>query len=104
MTSIFVGNLSYEATDYELRTAFEKFGHVSGVQLMTDRDSGKSRGFAFVRMPNLEDADEAITRMNGKTLCGRTITVSEANDRGEVRQRILPKVPNIFDLLSAQTA
>ncbi|MBT5017537.1 RNA-binding protein [Planctomicrobium sp.] len=101
MTSIFVGNLSFDATDYDLRTAFEKYGHVSGVQLVTDRDTGKSRGFAFVRMPNLDDADEAIARMNGASVCGRSITVSEANERGSDReeQNTRPKVPNIFELI-----
>lgn len=101
MTSIFVGNLSYDATDYDLRTAFEKYGHVSGVQLVTDRNTGKPRGFGFVRMPNLDDADEAIARMNGASVCGRSITVSEANERGSDREeeRSRPSAPNIFELI-----
>jgi RNA recognition motif-containing protein len=101
VTSIFVGNLSYDATDYDLRTAFEKYGHVSGVQLVTDRNTGKPRGFAFVRMPNLDDADEAITRMNGASVCGRAISVSEANERGGDRQeqKSAPKVRNILELI-----
>ena len=101
MTSIFVGNLSYDATDRDVRSAFEQYGHVSGVQIMTDRTTGKPRGFAFVRMPNLEDADEAIIRMNGRQICGRTVSVSEANDRGSDREAPRPKTntPNIFELI-----
>ena len=99
MTSIFVGNLSYDATDSDLRSAFERFGHVSGAQVITDRSSGKPRGFGFVRMPNLDDADEAIARMNGHQICGRPITVSEANDRNEEREVAQPKVPNILELI-----
>lgn len=100
MTSIFVGNLSYDATDYDIRSAFERYGHVSGVQIMTDRATGKPRGFAFVRMPNLDDADEAIMRMNGQAICGRRISVSEANDRGsDDRETETPKGPNIFELI-----
>lgn len=101
MTSIFVGNLSYAATDHDVRSAFQQYGHVSEVQVMTDRGSGKPRGFAFVRMPNLEDADEAIARLNGKSLCGRSITVSEANDRGRDNEDHprTPKVPNILELI-----
>lgn len=99
MTSIFVGNLSYDATDSDLRTAFERFGHVSAVQVMTDRGTGKPRGFAFVRMPNMEDAEEAIARLNGSRICGRSVSVSEANERGSDRENQAPKAPNIFELI-----
>lgn len=99
MTSIFVGNLSYDATDYDLRSAFERYGKVSGVQLMTDRATGKPRGFAFVRMPNIDDADEAIARMNGTRVCGRPITVSEANEKSSETAPTKPKVPNILELI-----
>ncbi|QDT35270.1 RNA recognition motif domain-containing protein [Thalassoglobus polymorphus] len=106
MTSIFVGNLSYEATDSDLRSVFENYGHVSAVQMMTDRTTGKSRGFAFVRMPNMEDAEEAIARLNGASVCGRAISVNEANERENRREpgMSLPKAPNIFDLLEADAA
>ncbi len=106
MTSIFVGNLSYEATDADLRAAFERYGHVSAVQIMTDRATGKPRGFAFVRMPNLEDAEEAIARMNGANVCGRSISVNEANERERSREPEIkmPKAPNIFELLEADAA
>lgn len=101
VTNIFVGNLSYDATDSDLREAFGRFGHVASVQVITDRNSGKPRGFGFVRMPNLDDADEAIARMNGQDLCGRRVSVSEANndrsdDRAPQRES---DVPNIFELI-----
>ena len=101
MPSIFVGNLSYNATDHDLRSAFEQHGHVSSVQVMTDRGTGKPRGFGFVRMPNSDDAEEAIMRMNGKMICGRQISVNEANDRGSDKDRgpEPPKYPNVLELI-----
>lgn len=101
MPSIFVGNLSYDATDYDLRSAFEQHGRVSSVQVMTDRGSGKPRGFGFVRMPNFDDVEEAIMRMNGKMICGRQISVSEANERGDDSDRgpKPPKYPNILEMI-----
>lgn len=78
MTNIFVGNISFQTTESEVRTAFERFGRVSAVRIMTDRASGRPRGFAFVDMPSLDDADEAITRLNGASIGGRRISVNEA--------------------------
>lgn len=79
MTNIFVGNLSFQATEQDLRKAFERFGTVGSIRLMTDRATGRSRGFAFVNMQRLDDADEAIHDLNGAPLCGRNMTVNEAN-------------------------
>lgn len=81
MIQIFVGNLSYQAAEYDVRSAFERYGRVSSVRLMTDPATGKSRGFAFVTMPSFEDAEEAIMRLNGSVLHGRTLVVNEARDR-----------------------
>ena len=81
MTKIFVGNLSYQTSEREVRSAFERFGHVSSVTLPTDRASGRMRGIAFVAMPRLEDADEAIARLHGATLSGRQLVVNEARAR-----------------------
>lgn len=78
MTRIFVGNLSYRATESDLRNAFEPYGRVAGVRIVTDRCTGRPRGFGFVDMPQLDDADEAITRLNNSTFCGRPILVNEA--------------------------
>ena len=78
MTQIFVGNLAYSTSERELRSTFERYGRVSSVQLVCDRQSGDPRGFAFVRMPKWEDADEAIVRLNGSNIAGRNIVVSQA--------------------------
>jgi RNA recognition motif-containing protein len=85
VTNIFVGNLSFDATEADVRTAFERFGHVSSVEVMTDRTTGKPRGFAFVRMPRVDDADEAVIRMNGGCIRGRCVRVNRAEPR-ESRQ------------------
>lgn len=81
MTRIYVGNLSYQTTDAAIRSAFERYGSVSAVHLMTDPGSGRSRGFAFINMPLLDDADEAIYQMNGSSLQGRRLVVNEARER-----------------------
>ncbi len=79
--NIYIGNLSYETTDNDLRGAFEAFGEVTNVNILTDKYSGKPRGFAFVEMANKEEADAAIAGLNGKELNGRTLNVSEARPR-----------------------
>jgi RNA recognition motif-containing protein len=80
--NIFVGNLSFQTTDDSLRSTFERFGEVLNVNMITDRDTGRARGFAFVEMPNAEEADRAIADLNGKDLDGRSLTVNEARPRG----------------------
>jgi RNA recognition motif-containing protein len=82
MTRIFVGNLSFQTTEGEVRRQFERYGRVSSVNMMTDRNSGSPRGFAFVSMRG-EDAEEAIARLNGNSLGGRSITVNEARAKDE---------------------
>ena len=81
MTRIFVGNLSFETTEAEVRTTFERYGFVASVQMPKDHGTGRSRGIAFVAMPRLEDADEAITRLHGSTLGGRRLEVNLARER-----------------------
>ncbi|WP_437228240.1 RNA recognition motif domain-containing protein [Planctomicrobium sp. SH661] len=90
MTSIYVGNLSFKATEADVRSAFERFGRVSGVQMMMDQVTGRSKGFAFVRMGSLDDADEAMTRLNGTQLQGRKLIVNEAKGRSELRSASAP--------------
>jgi len=83
--NIFVGNLSFNTGEDELRQIFEGYGQVDRVSIMTDRDTGRSRGFGFVEMNSNEDGEKAITALNGSQLGGRTINVNEArpkNDRG----------------------
>ena len=68
MTTIFVGNLSFTATESEVRNAFERYGRVNSVRMATERGSNSPRGFAFVNMPGMDDAEEAIARLNGHSL------------------------------------
>lgn len=82
---IFVGNLSFGATENDVRSLFETHGSVDRVSIMTDRDTGRSRGFGFVEMSNDTEAANAMTALNGRQIDGRTLTVNEARpkvDRG----------------------
>lgn len=79
--NIYIGNLSYTTTEDELRQAFEGFGQVNSVNIILDRETGRSRGFAFVEMGSDDEANAAITEMNGKELGGRTLTVNQARQR-----------------------
>jgi RNA recognition motif-containing protein len=81
MTQLYVGNLSYDVSEADLRYAFGNFGRVSSVRMAVDQSTHRSRGFAFVMMPSMEDAEEAIKHMSGVSLKGRQITVNEAQDR-----------------------
>ena len=80
---IYVGNLTYETSEQELRTAFETHGEVQEINIIRDRDTGRSKGFAFVEMPTSAEAQAAIAAINGKDLDGRTVTVNEARPRVE---------------------
>ncbi len=79
---IYVGNLSYQTTEGDLSNLFEQVGQVESVNIITDRDTGRSKGFGFVEMGN-EEADKAIAQFNGTELNGRSITVNEARPREE---------------------
>jgi len=81
MTNIFVGNLSYQTTQDELHAAFSQYGSVERVSIMTDRDTGQPRGFAFVEMTNREDANKAIAGLNGTEMNGRALNVNEARPK-----------------------
>lgn len=84
---IFVGNLSWEATDNDIKDAFAQFGTVSKADVVKDRDTGRSRGFAFVEMDNDAEANAAIEGLNGKEIMGRAIVVNEARPREEGASR-----------------
>lgn len=86
MKKIYVGNLPFSASEEEVRELFEQYGTVHSVKLITDRDTGRPRGFGFVEMDN-DDADTAIAALNGTDLGGRTLRVSQARERGERRRR-----------------
>ncbi len=83
MTNIYVGNLSFRATEDDLRNTFSAHGEVASVNIITDRETGRSRGFAFVEMPNSEEANSAIDAINGQEIAGRGVTVNEARPRAE---------------------
>ena len=83
MTKLYVGNLSYGATEATIRSLFEKHGTVQSVNLITDRDTGRSKGFAFVEMTDDTEAQRAITALNGKEIDGRALTVNEARPKEE---------------------
>jgi RNA recognition motif-containing protein len=85
--NIYVGNLSYKASEEELRQAFSAYGEVSSVAIIKDAATGQSRGFAFVEMPNATEGQTAITAMNGKDLNGRPLKVNEARPREERPRR-----------------
>ena len=81
MTNIFVGNLSYQATQADLQSAFGAYGNVERINLVTDRETGQPRGFAFVEMTDADAAQNAIAHLNGTELHGRAINVNEARPK-----------------------
>ncbi|MCC6590313.1 MAG: RNA-binding protein [Bryobacterales bacterium] len=83
MTNIFVGNLSYQTTQDDLYAAFSAYGPVEKVNVITDRDTGQARGFAFVEMTEARDAQTAISSLNGADLNGRAMNVNEARPKTE---------------------
>lgn len=78
---LFVGNFSFSTTEYDLRALFEPYGAVESVSVVTDRDTGRSRGFGFVEMTDRGQAEKAIEAMNGKELGGRTLNINEARPK-----------------------
>jgi RNA recognition motif-containing protein len=83
MKNIYVGNLPHSTSETELRNMFEAHGAIEKITLMTDRDTGRFRGFAFVEMTNASEADKAIVALNGTDLGGRTLTINEAKPKSE---------------------
>ena len=81
--NIYIGNLSFDTTEEDLRKAFEGYGEVSKANIITDKFSGKSRGFGFVEMPTKGEAEAAMTGLNGQELNGQTLNVNEARPRTE---------------------
>ncbi len=93
--NIYVGNLAFKVTDDDLRTAFEAFGDVDSARVITDRETGRSKGFGFIEMPDRKAAMKAIESLNGTDIGGRIVTVNESrprparptNNRGERSDR-----------------
>jgi RNA recognition motif-containing protein len=82
---IYVGNLSFDVTEEELRTEFAAFGKVESVSIITDKYSGRPKGFAFVEMPAVSEGQAAITGLNGKNIKDRALTVNAARPRSDDR-------------------
>ena len=83
MKNLFVGNMSFQTTESDLRALFEPFGQITRVHLATDRETGRARGFAFVEMANDEEAAKAIASLDGKEVGGRNLKVNEARPKTE---------------------
>lgn len=81
MKSLFVGNISFQTTESELSALFAPFGQVTRINLVKDRETGRARGFAFVEMPNDEEAAKAIAGLDGKAIGGRNLKVNEARPK-----------------------
>jgi cold-inducible RNA-binding protein len=83
MKNLYVGNLPHSATESELRTVFEAHGAVEKVSIVTDRETGRARGFGFVEMTNASEADKAIAALNGTELGGRALKINEAQPKAD---------------------
>jgi RNA recognition motif-containing protein len=81
MKNLYVGNLPHSTTESELRTVFEAHGAVDKISIVTDRETGRSRGFAFVEMTNAGEADKAVAALDGKELGGRALKINEAKPK-----------------------
>jgi RNA recognition motif-containing protein len=81
MKNLFVGNMSFQTTEADIRALFESFGQITRVHVVTDRETGRARGFAFVEMPNDEEAKKAIAGLDGKEVGGRNLKVNEARPK-----------------------
>ena len=89
--NIFVGNLAFTTTEQDLRQLFEPYGTVETTRIMTDRETGRARGFGFVEMPDDRAAQTAIDALNGTSLAGRALTVNEARPRESRREPRQPR-------------
>ena len=85
MKNLFVGNMNFQTTEDELRALFAPFGQITRIHIAMDRETGRARGFAFVEMPNDEEAAKAMAGLNGKEVGGRALKVNEARPKGEGR-------------------
>src|ERR1700760_4329722 len=83
MKNLFVGNLNFQTTESELSDLFKQYGQVSRVHMAMDRETGRARGFAFIEMPNDEEAAKAMAGLDGKEVGGRNLKVNEARPKGE---------------------
>jgi len=84
--NIYIGNLSQEVTEDDLREAFEAFGHITSIKIIKDKFTGESRGFGFIEMPERQEANSAMENLNGSQLKGKSIIVNEARSRTDKRR------------------
>ena len=87
MKNLFVGNMSFQTTEADLKALFQSFGQVGRINVVTDRETGRARGFAFVEMPNDAEAAKAIAALDGREMGGRNLKVNEARPKGELPPR-----------------
>ena len=85
--NFYIGNLAFGVTEKDLQELFIEFGEVASAKLITDKFSGQSKGFAFLEMPNNSDADKAIKALNGKTVQGRNIKITQVEENNKKRQK-----------------
>ena len=85
--NIYVGNLSFQLSEDDLNSAFGEYGQVDSAKIITDRETGRSKGFVFIEMPNQEEAEKAIEGLNGKELEGRAVKVNESKPREDRPRR-----------------
>jgi RNA recognition motif-containing protein len=85
--NMYVSNLGFHTSDFDLRKLFEEFGAVSSAKVITDRETGRSRGFGFVEMESSTEANQAITKLNGKEIEGRFISVSVAREKEDTSSK-----------------
>src|ERR1700756_1192468 len=83
MKNLFVGNMSFQTTEADLTALFQPFGQIGRIHIVTDRETGRARGFAFVEMPNDAEAGKAMAALDGKELGGRNLKVNEARPKGD---------------------
>ena len=79
--NLYLGNLSFKITEEELQEIFSEFGAVKSIKIITDRETGRSRGFGFAEFENREDAEKAITELSGKEILGRALTINESRPK-----------------------
>src|SRR5436190_227144 len=104
MKNLYVGNLPHSTSESELRTLFQAHGEVQKVSIVTDRETGRARGFAFVEMTNPGEAEKAIAALNGTELGGRTLTINEAKPKQEKTEGSVDEMRELREHAEAQAA
>lgn len=101
--TIYIGNLKFDKTEYQIKEIFEKYGQVKYVKVVTDNKTGKSKGIAFIQMPNKLEAKKAIKELNGKVIDGRTVKVSVAVERESDKRIQKQKITKLSEPLQSES-